>query len=68
MGTIIDESDEIDLEAEWADRVVNSSLSPRRRKAAQRKLILRRRIEEYEEKRRMKALLEGYDPQLFDRL
>lgn len=61
MGTIIDESDEIDLEAEWADRVVRRSLSPKRKKFCERKLMMRRRIEEIEEKRRLRSLIEDYD-------
>ena len=61
MGTLIDESDEIDLEAEWADQVVKSSLNPRRKKAVERKRGLRKRIEELEEKRRLRELIDDYD-------
>ena len=61
MGTLIDESDEIDLEAEWADQVVKSSMNPRRRKAAERKRGLRKRIEELEEKRQLANLIDDYD-------
>ena len=61
MGTLIDENEEIDFEAEWADRVAKSSLSPKRRKIAERKLMMRRRIEEIEEKQRLKTLIDDND-------
>jgi hypothetical protein len=66
MGTLIDESEEVDLEAEWADKIAKSSLSPKRRKICERKLMMRRRIEEIEEKRRLKSLIEDYDQSYSD--
>lgn len=58
MGTLIDESDEIDLEAEWADQIVKKSMTPRRKQAAEHKRCMRKRIEELEEKRRLRNLLD----------
>lgn len=68
MGTIIDENDEIDIAAEWADKVVHSSQPLWRRRVGQRKLQMRRRIEDIQERRRLNTLLEGYDPSLVDRV
>ncbi len=61
MGTLIDETDEIDIEAEWADQVAKCSLSPGKKRAVETKRGNRKRIEELEELRQLRELIDDYD-------
>lgn len=61
MGTLIDETDDIDIEAEWADQVAKCPLTPRKKIVVETKRGNRKRIEEMEELRNLRELIDDYD-------
>ncbi len=61
MGTLIDETDEIDIEAEWADQVVKCPLTGRKKRVVETKRGNRKRVEELEELRQLRELIDDYD-------
>ncbi|THB68077.1 MAG: hypothetical protein D6B27_03370 [Gammaproteobacteria bacterium] len=68
MGTLIDESDEIDIEAEWADQVAKSSVTKGKKRAVERCRNNRKRIEALQEERMLHEMIDDYDndPTYFD--
>ncbi len=66
MAELIDESDDFDMEAEWAESVVRSGNNPRKKRVSEKRRGCRKRIEEMQEQKRLKDLLDDYDYDGFD--